>query len=63
MNKSGKKTTYSDSKEKFGKTYYYKVRSYENVKVKVKGKTKTKKEYSPWSQVFAAKKKLGKVSV
>ncbi len=63
VNKSGKKTTYSDSKAKFGKTYYYKVRSYENVKVKVKGKTKRKKEYSPWSKVFAAKKKLGKVSV
>lgn len=61
-NNSGKKTTYSDSKAKFGKTYYYKVRSYQNVKVKVKGKTKKKKEYSPWSLVVATKKKLAKVS-
>lgn len=63
VNKSGKKTTYSDSKAKFGKTYYYKVRSYQNMKVKVKGKTKKKKEYSPWSSVVAAKKKLADVSV
>lgn len=61
-NNSGKKTTYSDSKAKFGKTYYYKVRSYQNVKVKVKGKTKKKKEYSPWSLVVAAKKRLADVS-
>lgn len=63
VNKSGKKTTYSDSKAKFGKTYYYKVRTYQNVKVKVKGKTKKKKEYSPWSAVVTAKKKLGNVSI
>ncbi len=61
--KSGSKTSYSDTKAKFGKTYYYKVRAYRNVKVKVKKKTKTKQEYGSWSAVVKAGKKLGAVTV
>lgn len=61
--KSGSKTSYSDTKAKFGKTYYYKVRAYRKVKVKVKKKTKTKQEYSRWSAAVKAKKQLGKVTV
>lgn len=60
---SGSKKSYSDTKAKFNKTYYYKVRSYQKVKVKVKGKTKTKKVYSPWSTVVSSKKKLSKTTI
>lgn len=58
---SGSKTSYTDSKAKFGKKYYYKVRAYEKVKVKVKKKTKTKKEYSSWSAIISGQKKLSTV--
>lgn len=56
---SGSKVSYSDTKAKFNKTYYYKVRAYQKVKVKVNGKKKTKTIYSPWSSVVSGKKKLG----
>lgn len=59
--KSGSANTYSDTKAKFNKTYYYKVRAYE--KVKVKGKKKTKIKYGAWSEVVTAKKHLLKTSV
>ncbi len=60
---SGSKKSYTDTKAKFNKTYYYKVRSYQKVKVKVKGKTKTKKVYSPWSAVVSSKRKLSKTAI
>lgn len=60
---SGSKTSYTDSKAKFGKKYYYKVRAYEKVKVKVKKKTKTKKEYSSNSAVVLGQRKLGATAV
>lgn len=62
-NTSGSKVSYSDTKAKFNKTYYYKVRAYQKVKVKVNGKKKTKTIYSPWSTVLSGKKKLGASTV
>lgn len=56
---SASKISYSDTKAKFNKTYYYKVRAYQ--KIKVKGKTKIL--YSPWSTVVSAKKKLGATTI
>lgn len=61
--KSGSKVSYSDKKANFGKTYYYKVRAYRNVKVKVKKKTKTKQEYSAWSAAVSENRKLGVVTI
>lgn len=60
---SGSKVSYSDTKAKFNKNYYYKVRAYQKVTVKVNGKKKTKTIYSPWSTVVSGKKKLGRSTV
>lgn len=61
--KSGSKVSYSDTKAKFGKTYYYKVRAYRKVKVKEKKKTKTRQEYGAWSAIVSEKKKLSAATI
>ncbi|MCI9167303.1 MAG: hypothetical protein HFH01_03780 [Dorea sp.] len=57
--KSASQTSYSDTKAKFGKTYYYKARAYRNVR----SKKKTKKEYGVWSAAVSGKKQLGTVKI
>lgn len=61
--KTGSKVSYSDTKAKFGKTYYYKVRAYKKVKVKVKKKVRTKQENGKCCSAVSIKKKLSTVKI
>lgn len=56
---SGSKVSYSDTKAKFGKTYYYKVKAYRKTKVK----NKTKVIYGTSSAALKGKRVLGKVTM